>query len=134
VSAFVIWHILRVQGERFRPMNGFRVEATDNFRFENLLRSSQGRWCHGLDPNRFVIRINTEKRCFTMLHCISQRQSSVLTINMSNSIILVSYVLNNMLLYVLNNIIAYIIKSITYQIKIRIKRTINKRIIKQYLH
>jgi len=86
MSALVIWHILRVQGKRFRPMNGFRIEAADNFGLENLLRPSQDRRCHGLDPDRFVVRLDIKKRRFPMFYCVSQRHSSVFAINMSNYI------------------------------------------------
>lgn len=73
MSALIVRHVLQEQGERLRPMNGFRVEATDDFGFKNLLRPSQGRRRNGLDPNRLVIQINAEKRRLAMLHCVSQR-------------------------------------------------------------
>lgn len=75
MRAFVIWYISWVQRERFYSMNGFRVEATDNFGFDNLLHPSQGRRCYRLDPDRLVVQTDTEKRRFAVLYCVSQGQS-----------------------------------------------------------
>lgn len=71
MSTLVIWNIFWKQRERFRSMNSSGIEATDNFRFE-ILRSSQNRRRNRFDPNRFVIHIDTEKRCLAMFHRVSQ--------------------------------------------------------------
>lgn len=77
MGALVIWYISWIQREWFCSVNGFGVEAANNFGLDDLLRPSQGRRCYRLNPDRLVIQIDTEKGRFAMFHCVSQGQSGL---------------------------------------------------------
>lgn len=71
MGTLVIWYVLRIQRKWFCSVNGFGIEAANNFGLGDLLRPSQSRRCYRLNPDRLVIRIDTEKRRFAMFHGVS---------------------------------------------------------------
>lgn len=76
VTAPVIGHALRQQGERLRSVNCSGIQVADHFGFEDLLRAPQGRRRQRLNPDRLVID-TAQERSLAMLHRITQRQSSL---------------------------------------------------------